>query len=98
MDTLPECCLEQLATDEVHERESAPLGWWRLLPVLLAVSAALVALSLFLPTLVDHELTRDRGDLRLFTYVNDEANLPTWWTVVMDDPRTMVVLRPPRDR
>jgi len=74
---------EQLATDEVHERESAPLRWWRLLAVLLAVSAALVALSLFLPTLVDHELTRDRGDLRLFTYVNDEANLPTWWTVTL---------------
>ncbi len=37
---------EQLATDEVHERESAPLGWWRLLAVLLAVSSALVALSL----------------------------------------------------
>lgn len=48
---------------------------------LLAVSGALAALSLSLPVLVDHELTRDRGDVRVFTYVGNEANLPTWWTV-----------------
>lgn len=51
--------------------------------VLLAISGAIVALSLFLPVLVKHELTRDRGDVRVFTYVGDEANLPTWWTVAL---------------
>jgi len=55
--------------------------WPRLLLTLLAVSSALVAISLLLPVLIDHELTRDRGDVRMFTYVGDEANLPTWWTV-----------------
>ncbi len=74
---------EQLPTAELSESGSRTLSWRRLLIVLLGGSGALVALSLFLPVLVDHELTRDRGDLRLFTYVNDEANLPTWWTVTL---------------
>lgn len=72
---------EQLANAQVQDRTAQPVRWRRLLVVLLAVSGALVALSLLLPVLIDHELTRDRGDLRLFTYVNQEANLPTWWTV-----------------
>ena len=59
------------------------MRWRRILVVLLAVSGALVALSLFIPVLIDHELTRDRGDLRVFTYVGNEANLPTWWTVAL---------------
>lgn len=58
-----------------------PVRWRRLSAVMLALSAGLVALSLLLPVLIDHESTRGRGDLRLFTYVNQEANLPTWWTV-----------------
>ncbi len=74
---------EQLPTAEVHELPSQPLRWRRLLIVLLGGSAALVALSLLLPVLVDHELTRDRGDVRVFTYVGNEANLPTWWTVTL---------------
>jgi len=68
------------------ERSGAGSGlvhWPRLLLTLLAVSSALVAVSLFLPVLIDHELTRDRGNLRIFTYVNDETNLPTWWTVCL---------------
>ncbi|MDQ4039821.1 MAG: hypothetical protein M3313_16090 [Actinomycetota bacterium] len=71
----------EVATERPAAAGTAVVRWPRLLLVLLAVSSALVAVSLFLPVLIDHELTRDRGDLRIFTYVNDEANLPTWWTV-----------------
>ena len=74
---------EQLADARVDEHAAQPMRWRRILVVLLAVSGALVALSLFLPVLIDHELTRDRGDLRVFTYVGNEANLPTWWTVTL---------------
>ncbi|MDQ3052559.1 MAG: hypothetical protein M3R66_01645 [Actinomycetota bacterium] len=74
---------EQRADARVDEHGAQPLRWRRILVVLLAVSGALVALSLFLPVLIDHEVTRDRGDLRLFTYVGNEANLPTWWTVTL---------------
>lgn len=58
-----------------------PVRWRRVLGILLAGSGLLVGLSLFLPVLVDHELTRGDGDIRMFTYVHAEANLPTWWTV-----------------
>lgn len=72
---------EQDVTVQSAHAGAEPVRWRRLLAVLLACSAGLVALSLLLPVLIDHELTRDRGDLRMFTYVNNEANLPTWWTV-----------------
>ncbi len=74
---------EQLPNVRDTEHAAQPVRWRRILVVLLAVSGALVALSLFLPVLIDHELTRDRGDLRVFTYVGNEANLPTWWTVTL---------------
>jgi len=74
---------EQLSNVRDTEHAAQPVRWRRILVVLLAVSGALVALSLFLPVLIDHELTRDRGDLRVFTYVGNEANLPTWWTVTL---------------
>ena len=74
---------EQRADARVDEHGAQPLRWRRILVVLLAVSGALAALSLFLPVLIDHEVTRDRGDLRVFTYVGNEANLPTWWTVTL---------------
>jgi len=74
---------EQLPNVRGTEHAAQPVRWRRTLVVLLAVSGALVALSLFLPVLIDHELTRDRGDLRVFTYVGNEANLPTWWTVTL---------------
>ncbi len=73
---------EQMAADPA-EATSEPVRWRRLLVILLAISGAIVALSLFLPVLVKHELTRDRGDIRVFTYVGNEANLPTWWTVTL---------------
>jgi hypothetical protein len=74
---------EQRADPRVDEQVAQPLRWTRMLVALLVVSGALVALSLLLPVLVDHELTRDRGDVRVFTYVGNEANLPTWWTVTL---------------
>lgn len=72
---------EQLPDVAGSECLAQPVRWRRVLVVLLAISSGLVALSLFLPVLIDHELTRDRGDVRVFTYVGNEANLPTWWTV-----------------
>lgn len=72
---------EQTANGQRDQTGTNPARWRGLLIALLAVSSTLVALSLFLPVLIDHPMTRDRGDLRIFTYVNDEANLPTWWTV-----------------
>lgn len=68
------------ATDDIADQ---PIRWRRGLVTLVAISGVLVGLSLFLPVLVEHELTRDQGDLRIFTYVNAEANLPTWWTVTL---------------
>ena len=72
---------ERLSNGQLSESPSEPVRWRRVLLVLLAISSALAALSLLLPVLVKHELTRDRGDIRVFTYVGNEANLPTWWTV-----------------
>ena len=78
----------QTAAERTEAGPAADAGgalvrWPRLFLALLAVSSSLVAISLFLPVLIDHELTRDQGDLRIFTYVNAEANLPTWWTVAL---------------
>jgi len=71
---------EQLANAEAAEPAGQPDRWRRLLLVLLAISSAIVALSLLLPALVHHELTRDVGAARVFTFVGAEANLPTWWS------------------
>lgn len=57
---------DQLPSSVVAEPAAHLVRWQRLLLLLLAVSGAIVALSLFLP----------RG----FTYVSEEANLPAWWT------------------
>ncbi len=81
MHTEHQVATEQPVSDS--HSASAPVRWPRLVLLLLGISGALVALSLLLPVLIDHELTRDRGDLRIFTYVQDEANLPTWWTVAL---------------
>lgn len=51
------------------------VGW-----TVLAVSVSLSLLSIALPAFVNHPLFLDRGAVRLYTDVNEEANLPTWWS------------------
>jgi hypothetical protein len=53
-----------------------PVGWW-----LLGVSVTLNVLSMAIPALVDHPLTTERGEVRVFFDVFSEGNLPTWWSV-----------------
>jgi hypothetical protein len=55
----------------------------RLFTGLAAVSVALVMVSLLLPVAVHSPLTRDRGDLRMYIWVQEEGNLPTWWSVLL---------------
>ncbi|TCP57093.1 hypothetical protein EV191_1011045 [Tamaricihabitans halophyticus] len=50
-------------------------GW-----VLFTVSAALSVLSMAVPALIDHPLTTERGEIRRYVDVFEEANLPTWWS------------------
>jgi hypothetical protein len=52
------------------------VGWW-----LLGVSIALNVLSMAIPALIDHPLTTERGEIRVYFDVFSEANLPTWWSV-----------------
>ncbi len=66
---------------DAAEDGSTGTAWRRVLIGGLSISAALTALSLLLPVVFDAPLTRDRGDLRVFTWVHEEGNLPTWWSV-----------------
>jgi hypothetical protein len=52
----------------------------RLAWVLLAVSALLSLLSMGVPALIDHPLTTERGEIRMYLAVFEEGNLPTWWS------------------
>jgi hypothetical protein len=52
------------------------IGWW-----LLGVSVTLSVLSMAIPALIDHPLTTERGEVRVYFDVFSEANLPTWWSV-----------------
>ena len=52
------------------------LGWW-----LLGVSVVLNVLSMAIPALIDHPLTTERGEIRVYFDVFSEGNLPTWWSV-----------------
>ncbi len=52
------------------------LGWW-----LLGVSVVLNVLSMAVPALIDHPLTTERGEVRVYFDVFSEGNLPTWWSV-----------------
>jgi len=52
------------------------VGWW-----LLGVSVVLNVLSMAIPALVDHPLTTERGEVRVYFDVFSEGNLPTWWSV-----------------
>jgi hypothetical protein len=52
------------------------VGWW-----LLGVSVTLSVLSMAIPALIDHPLTTERGEVRVYFDVFSEGNLPTWWSV-----------------
>jgi hypothetical protein len=52
------------------------IGWW-----LLGVSVVLNVLSMAIPALIDHPLTTERGEIRVYFDVFSEGNLPTWWSV-----------------
>ncbi len=52
------------------------IGWW-----LLGVSVTLSVLSMAIPALIDHPLTTERGEVRVYFDVFSEGNLPTWWSV-----------------
>ncbi|HEY0636421.1 MAG TPA: hypothetical protein VGD67_02135 [Pseudonocardiaceae bacterium] len=54
------------------------LGW--LAWTLLGVSVVLSVLSMAVPAFVDHPLTTERGEIRLYLDVIEEGNLPTWWS------------------
>ncbi|WP_019818879.1 hypothetical protein [Saccharomonospora saliphila] len=47
---------------------------------LLGVSVSLNLLSMAVPALIDHPLTRDRGEVQNYLDVFVEGNLPTWWS------------------
>lgn len=48
--------------------------------VLVIVSVALSVASMAVPALIDHPLTTERGEIRLYLAVFEEGNLPTWWS------------------
>lgn len=52
------------------------LGWW-----VLGVTVALNVASMAVPALIDHPLTTERGEIRVYFDVFSEGNLPTWWSV-----------------
>ncbi len=52
------------------------LAWW-----LVGVSVAINVLSMAIPALIDHPLTTERGEIRVYFDVFSEGNLPTWWSV-----------------
>lgn len=51
------------------------IGW-----AAVAFSVVLNVLSMGVPALIEHPLTRDRGEIRLYLDVIEEGNLPTWWS------------------
>lgn len=54
------------------------VGW-----VVLAVTVALNVASMAVPALIDHPLTRNRGEVQNYLDVFREGNLPTWWSVAL---------------
>ncbi|WP_020672127.1 hypothetical protein [Amycolatopsis nigrescens] len=70
------------SADQPHEDGEYPrkvrlrtAGW-----VVLAVTVVLNVASMAVPALIDHPLTRDRGEVRDYLDVFVEGNLPTWWS------------------
>ncbi|MGH3756994.1 hypothetical protein [Actinophytocola sp.] len=54
------------------------LAWW-----MLGVTVLLNVLSMAIPALIDHPLTTERGEIRVYFDVFSEGNLPTWWSVAL---------------
>jgi len=54
------------------------LAWW-----VLGVTVLLNVLSMAIPALIDHPLTTERGEIRVYFDVFSEGNLPTWWSVAL---------------
>lgn len=46
----------------------------------LGVTFVLNVVSMAVPALIHHPLTRERGEIRLYLDVLEEGNLPTWWS------------------
>lgn len=57
-----------------------PLRLRRLGLAALGFSVALNVASMAVPALIDHPLTTQRGEVRLYLDVFEEGNLPTWWS------------------
>lgn len=57
-----------------------PVDFRRVAWVLLGVSVVLSLLSMGVPALIDHPLTTERGEIRMYLAVFEEGNLPTWWS------------------
>lgn len=54
------------------------LAFW-----VLVVTVVLNVLSMAIPALIDHPLTTERGEIRVYFDVFSEGNLPTWWSVAL---------------
>lgn len=54
------------------------LAWW-----VLGVTVLVNVLSMAIPALIDHPLTTERGEIRVYFDVFSEGNLPTWWSVAL---------------
>lgn len=67
---------ESLPTAQPRAVRLRKLGWW-----VLGVTVALNVASMAVPALIDHPLTTERGEIRVYLDVFSEGNLPTWWSV-----------------
>ncbi|GAB3507665.1 hypothetical protein [Amycolatopsis cihanbeyliensis] len=65
----------QTVTPVRQELRLRRLGW-----VVLGITLALNVASMAVPALIDHPLTRNRGEIQLYLDVFVEGNLPTWWS------------------
>lgn len=65
----------------VDSGQSAPVRTKRIWWILLGVSVVLNVVSMAVPALIDHPLTTERGEIRMYLDVFVEGNLPTWWSV-----------------
>ncbi|MFC0680523.1 hypothetical protein ACFFGH_22040 [Lysobacter korlensis] len=63
--------------------EPHPHWWRRLLWLLAAVGALLVAASLLAPWVLGHDVSFAGSPIRNYIDVNGEANLPTWWSTTL---------------
>ncbi|MCT2584276.1 hypothetical protein [Actinophytocola gossypii] len=64
--------------DEPRVVRLRKVAWW-----VLGVTVLLNVLSMAIPALIDHPLTTERGEIRVYFDVFSEGNLPTWWSVAL---------------